>query len=119
MIRHYEHDLMILSVTLGDMDAFDVLRRMHGAGPQMPVLLLSDLSSPDARVRALNAGADDIVSRHFQPEELCARIRAIVRRSKGHSQSWLQVGPLQLNLETHEVSLHGKPLHLSVNPRSS
>ena len=113
LIRHYEYDLLILSDTLPDAGSLDVVRRMNAAVRQVPTLILSDLNSPDARVRALNAGADDILSKQFEQDELCARIEAIIRRSEGHSQSCLQIGPLRLNTETHDVSMNGTLLQLS------
>ncbi len=77
------------------------------------MLVLTGLSRPQAKVAAFNAGADDVMTKPFDRAELGARIKAIVRRSKGHSQSGLQVGPMLLNLDTNEVSVDGLRVHLT------
>ena len=60
-------------------------------------------------MRAFSVGADDFITKPFDSTELVARIKAIVRRSKGHSQPTLRVGALQLNLENREVLVSGEP----------
>jgi len=78
-----------------------------------PVLILSGLSRPQAKVKGLGMGADDYITKPFDKAELLARIQAIVRRSKGFSQPSLRVGPLELNLDSREVKLRGKEIHLT------
>ena len=113
MARHYDYDAIILDLMLPDMEGFEMLRRLRATGRDTPVLVLSGLSRPQVKVRALSAGADDIMTKPFDKSELVARVQAIVRRSKGHSQPGLQVGPLHLNLNTNEVSVDGQPVHLT------
>ncbi len=113
MARHYDFDAIVLDLMLPDMEGFEVLRRLRAAGRDTPVLVLSGLSRPQDKVRAFGAGADDVMTKPFDKSELTARIQAIVRRSKGYSQSGLQVGPLHLNLDTNEVSVDGQPVHLT------
>ena len=113
LARYDDYDMMVLDLTLPDIDGFAVLQRIRKAGRSTPALILSELTDPQARVRALQAGADDVMTKPLDTEELCARVMAIVRRSKGHSGSLLQVGPLELNLDTREVTVRGKPLHLT------
>ena len=113
MARHYDFDAIVLDLILPDMEGFEVLRRLRAAGQDTPVLVLSGLSRPQVKVRAFSIGADDVMTKPFDKSELYARLKAIVRRSKGHSQPGLQVGPLHLNLDSREVSVDGQPVHLT------
>jgi two-component system cell cycle response regulator CtrA len=113
LVRHYEFDLLILSLTLSDIEGSAVIRRMRAAGHTTPILALSTMRNPRARVQAFAAGADDVVDQHMDPAELLARIRAIVRRSRGHSHSSLQIGAVTLNLELHTVVANGVSLSLT------
>ncbi len=113
MVRHYDYDVVVLDLMLPDMEGYEVIRRMRAARRDTPVLILSGLSRPQAKVKGFAAGADDFITKPFDKAELVARIQAIVRRSKGYSQPGLQVGPLHLNLDSREVSVDGQPVHLT------
>ena len=71
------------------------------------------LAAAQTKVRALDQGADDFVIVPCDAEELLARIRAVVRRSQGHSNSALRLGPVELSLHRREVRVHGQAMHLS------
>ncbi len=113
MARRYEYDLVLLELVLPDIEGYEVVRRMRAAQLTTPVIVLSTLSRPQAKVRAFAVGADDFVTRPFDQAELVARMQAILRRSKGYSEPTLRVGPLQLNLDSHEVSVEQQPVHLT------
>ena len=113
LLRHYEYDLVILDLILPDIEGYEVVRRMRLARNNTPVLVLSGLSRPQARVKALGMGADDVMSKPFDRAELLARMQAVVRRSKGFSQPTLRLGPVQLNLDSRDVLVHGQPVHLT------
>ena len=113
MIRHYDYDAVILDLMLPDIEGYEVLRRLRASGKDTPVLVLTGISRAEAKVRAFSAGADDVMTKPFDKTELVARIRAIVRRSKGHSHDTLQVGPLSLDLGSRQVSVDGQPVHLT------
>jgi two-component system cell cycle response regulator CtrA len=113
LARHYDYDIVLLDLELPDMEGFDVLRRMRAGRIDTPVLILSGLSRPGASVRAFVLGADDFMTRPFDQAELAARMQAVVRRSKGFSQSRLQVGTVLLNLDSREVTVDGRPVHLT------
>src|SRR5271154_1284110 len=81
MARHYDYDIVILDLLLPDMDGFDVVRRLRGARIETPVMVLSGLQGPQARVKALGLGADDFVTKPFDRDEVLARIKAVVRRN--------------------------------------
>ena len=85
---------MVLDLILPDMEGYEVVRRMRAARIETPVLILSGLSRPQAKVKGLGLGADDFITKPFDKDELIARMQAVVRRSKGFSQPTLRVGPL-------------------------
>jgi two-component system, cell cycle response regulator CtrA len=111
--RAHEHDLIILDLDLPDIDGYEVLRRLRDARNRTPVLILSGLSLLDNRIKGLGYGADDFMSKPFDKRELIARIRAIVRRDRGHADSWVTVGRLSLNLDTKTLDIAGKPVHIT------
>jgi two-component system cell cycle response regulator CtrA len=98
---------------LPDMDGYEVLRRFRAARVQTPILILSGLTELDAKLKGLGFGADDYLTKPFDKRELIARIQAIVRRSKGHSQSIILTGLLAVNLDSRTVEVAGHPLHLT------
>jgi len=111
--RHYDYDIVVLDLMLPDIEGYDVVRRMRKARNDTPVLILSGLSRPQAKVKGLGLGADDFVTKPFDKSELLARLQAIVRRSKGFSQPTLHIGALELNLDSHEVIVKGRQIHLT------
>ena len=113
LVRHYDYDVVILDLMLPDMEGYEVVRRMRAARLETPVLILSGLSRPAAKVKGFGMGADDFISKPFDKAELVARMQAVVRRSKGYSQPTLRVGNLQLNLDSREVLVSGAAVHLT------
>ncbi len=113
LTRHYDYDIVILDLMLPDMEGYEVVRRMRAARSETPVLILSGLSRPQAKVKGLALGADDFITKPFDRAELVARIQAVVRRSKGFSQPSLRVGEVQLNLDSHEVLVKGTVVPLT------
>ncbi len=113
LARHYDYDIVVLDLMLPDIEGFEVVRRMRVARNDTPVLILSGLSRPQAKVKGLGLGADDFITKPFDKAELLARMQAIVRRSKGFSQPSLRVGSLQLSLDSHEVLVDGQQVHLT------
>src|SRR3569833_681276 len=109
----YDYYLIALDLILPDMTGYDVLKKLRTSRVQTPVLILSGIAEMDAKVRALGFGADDYVTKPFHREELSARIHAIVRRSKGHSQSVIKTGKLAVNLDAKTVEVDGARVHLT------
>jgi two-component system cell cycle response regulator CtrA len=109
----YDYDIMLLDLMLPDIDGYEVLRRLRAARINTPVLILSGLAEPDKKIKGLGFGADDYLTKPFDKGELIARIHAIVRRSKGHSESVIRTGRLIVNLDTRTVEVDGQPLHLT------
>ncbi|HCS22541.1 MAG TPA: DNA-binding response regulator, partial [Rhodospirillaceae bacterium] len=109
----YEYDIIILDLMLPDLDGYEVLKRLRAAKVETPILILSGLSELDSKLKGLGFGADDYLTKPFDKRELLARIQAIVRRSKGHAQSIIKTGPVQVNLDARTVEVDGKQLHLT------
>lgn len=113
LCRHYEYDVVLLDLLLPDIEGYEVVRRLRLARNSTPVLVLSGMARPQAKVKALAIGADDYITKPFDRAELLARMQAVVRRSKGFSQPALRVGPLELNLDSRDVTVNGAPIHLT------
>ncbi|GHF22514.1 DNA-binding response regulator [Kordiimonas sediminis] len=109
----YDYDIILLDLNLPDMHGYDVLKRLRTAKVNTPILILSGLAEMEAKVKGLGFGADDYLTKPFHKEELVARIHAIVRRSKGHSQSIIKTGRLAVNLDTKTVEVEGQRVHLT------
>jgi len=109
----YDYDIILLDLNLPDMHGYDVLKKLRTAKVSTPVLILSGIGEMDSKVRALGFGADDYVTKPFHRDELVARIHAIVRRSKGHSQSVIRTGKLAVNLDAKTVEVDGARVHLT------
>jgi len=88
LLRDYEFDLVLLNLLLPDMNGTSPIRRIRLAKLGTPIIAIS--AAPQARLKALAVGADDVIERDIDQAELAARIRAIVRRSRGFSQSQLR-----------------------------
>jgi two-component system cell cycle response regulator CtrA len=113
LVRRYDYDIVVLDLLLPDMEGYEVVRRMRAGRVETPVLILSGLNRPNAKVKGFGMGADDYITKPFDKDELIARVQAVIRRSKGYSQPVLRVGTLQLNLDSREVQADGQPLHLT------
>ncbi|HTN09431.1 MAG TPA: response regulator transcription factor [Acetobacteraceae bacterium] len=113
LARHYDYDIVVLDLMLPDMEGYEVVRRIRASRLDVPVLILSGLTRPQAKVKGFGMGADDYITKPFDKAELIARMQAIVRRSKGFSQPTLRIGSLQLNLDSREVLVAGHQVHLT------
>jgi len=112
-LRLYDYDMVLMDLHLSDVPAYEVVRMMRAAALRTPVVIMSDVATVQAKVKALDQGADDFLITPCDPEEVLARIRAVVRRSQGHAKSTLTLGPVELLLDRRDVRVHGESLHLS------
>jgi two-component system cell cycle response regulator CtrA len=113
LAKHYDYDIVILDLGLPDMEGYEVVRRMRASRLETPVLIVSGLDKPQAKVKGFTVGADDYITKPFDKAELMARVQAVIRRSKGYSQPLLRVGGLELNLDSREVHIDGNEVHLT------
>lgn len=111
--KRYDYDLIILDLMLPDIDGYEILRRLRTIQIPTPVLILSGLSDIDDKIKGLGFGADDYLTKPFNKDELVARVRAIIRRSKGHPNSKIQVGRLTIDLSTQMVEVNREPIRLT------
>lgn len=104
---------VILDLGLPTLDGMSVLRRWRAAGRDMPVLIVSARETWAERVDGIDAGADDYLPKPFRMEEALARLRAIVRRSAGHSAAVITIGPLRLDTRRMRATCDGRPIALT------
>ncbi|WP_334195888.1 response regulator transcription factor [Muricomes intestini] len=107
------YDVVILDVMLPQMDGFSVVQEMRKQGIQTPVLLLTAKDDVSDKIDGLNHGADDYMTKPFEPGELLARIRALSRRTGDVILEELQFGDLLLVLSTNDLWCKGRSIHLS------
>jgi two-component system cell cycle response regulator CtrA len=110
----YDYDIIILDLMLPDIDGYEVLRRLRAAQVRTPVLIMSALAELEHKIKGLRTGADDFMVKPFDRHELVARIKAIVRRSKGHPHSTIRIGKLAIDLDNRSTAVEGQPVKLTV-----
>jgi two-component system, cell cycle response regulator CtrA len=103
--RLYDYDIIMLDLNLPDMSGFEVLRSLRASKVKTPILILSGVASIEHKVKGLGYGADDYMTKPFHKTELIARVQAIVRRSRGHAQSVVQIGDLTVNVDAKTVHI--------------
>jgi two-component system, OmpR family, response regulator len=108
-----DYDAIVLDVMLPGIDGLEVCRRLRAADRWAPVLLLTALDAVDDRVRGLDVGADDYLTKPFSFAELAARVRALVRRRSGARPPILTVGELRMDPALHQASRGDVVLALS------
>ncbi len=113
LAKLYDYDLILLDLNLPDMNGHEVLRQLRNARVETPILILSGADDTESKIKGFGFGADDYLTKPFHREELVARIHAIIRRSKGHSQSVIHTGRVEVNLDAKTVAVEGKPVHLT------
>ncbi len=113
LAKLYDYDLILLDLNLPDMHGHDVLKQLRLARIETPILILSGDDDTENKIKGFGFGADDYLTKPFHREELVARIHAIIRRSKGHSQSVITTGTIEVNLDAKTVGSGGKPVHLT------
>ncbi|MDG1288595.1 MAG: response regulator transcription factor [Lentibacter sp.] len=113
LAKLYDCDLILLDLGLPDMNGHEVLRQLRLAKVDTPILILSCSDDTENKIKGFGFGADDYLTKPFHREELVARIHAIIRRSKGHSQSVTKTGEILVNLDAKTVEAGNKPVHLT------
>lgn len=108
-----DYAAVVLDVSLPRMDGWEVLKRLRSRGNHVPVLILTAHGSVEDRVRGLDLGADDYLSKPFELKELEARIRALIRRAAGHDRPEVRCGSLVFDSNSRSFTLGGAPLSLT------
>ncbi len=113
LIEEYPSDIAIIDLGLPQMSGLEVIKKVRAAGSQLPVLILTARGKWQDKVEGLDAGADDYLVKPFHQEEMMARIRVLIRRAAGWSDSSLQCGPVVLDPSTQRVTLNGAEVDLT------
>ncbi len=106
-------DIAIIDIGLPKLSGIEVIKRLRGGGKVFPILILTARGRWQDKVEGLEAGADDYLVKPFEIEELLARLRALVRRAAGWTQSTLQCGPVLLDTSAQTVNVDGAAVELT------
>lgn len=101
--EEYPIDLAIIDLGLPGMSGLDLIRKLRELERQFPILILTARSEWQDKVEGLESGADDYLTKPFHPEELKARVGALLRRSAGHAKPVIELGPLKIDLVSQRV----------------
>jgi two-component system KDP operon response regulator KdpE len=115
LVRTAQFDAVLLDINMPGMGGIDVCRIMRRTAPTLPIVMLTVQDSEDRKVEALDAGADDYITKPFQLRELTARLRAAVRRNKitDDKDSSILIGDVFLDIDRHLVQKKGQQVHLT------
>lgn len=113
LAKLYDYDIILLDLNLPDMSGYDVLKQLRVSQIWTPIMIVSGLAGIEDKVKGLNVGADDYLTKPFHRDEMIARIYAITRRTKGHAVSSIKVGPITINLAEKTVKVNNQNIHLT------
>ena len=113
LATEYPFDAAVVDLGLPGMSGLDVIRRLRKQGSRLPILVLTARGRWQDKVEGLEAGADDYVTKPFQPEELLARLKALLRRAAGSAQDIIECGPIALHPGAQKVMRAGSELELT------
>ncbi len=113
LATEYPFDAAVVDLGLPGMSGLDVIRRLRKQGSRLPILVLTARGRWQDKVEGLEAGADDYVTKPFQPEELLARLKALLRRAAGSAQDIIECGPIALHPGAQKVMREGSELELT------
>ena len=115
--ENYDYDAIVLDVMLPKMDGWEILRRLRKI-KKTPVLMLTARDQIRDRVKGLDGGADDYVVKPFDLEEIFARLRAVIRRSKNKAANQIEIGDVKIDLARRNVFLKDKIIELTAREYS-
>ena len=115
LVRSTQFDAVLLDINMPGMGGIEVCRLMRNCSPRLPIVMLTVLDNEDRKVEALDAGADDYITKPFQLRELTARLRAAVRRNRAedNEDKAILIGEVMLDPDRHLVEKKGKAVHLT------
>ncbi len=115
-VRTERYDAILLDINMPDMNGIDACRTIRSLSPRLPILMVTVRDSEEDKIKALDAGADDYVTKPFHVGELMARVRAAVRRShviQDQTGTLITIGDIELDLERRQVRKSGNVVHLT------
>ncbi len=115
IIQNKRPDLVVLDLMLPEIDGWEVCRRLRGQGDRTPIVMLTARDEDVDKIVGLEMGADDYMTKPFNPRELVARVKAVLRRTEpeaAHSSSVLTLGDLRVDLSRREITVAGEPISL-------
>jgi two-component system, OmpR family, response regulator QseB len=112
-IAETQYDCIVLDIGLPRMSGLDVLQHIRESNNDVPVLILTAQDDLSDRVRGLDAGADDYLVKPFEFAELCARLRALTRRTRGKASECIRYKNIYIDTSAHTVEYDGRPVELS------
>lgn len=113
LIEEYPSDIAIVDLGLPEMSGLEVIKKVRSDGNRLPILILTARGRWQDKVEGLDAGADDYLVKPFHQEEMMARIRVLIRRAAGWSDSSLSCGPVRLEPASQRVTLNGQEIELT------
>lgn len=111
--EEYPIDLAVIDLGLPGLSGLELIRKLRAAECRFPILILTARADWQDKVAGLEAGADDYLTKPFHPEELKARVGALLRRAAGHAQPEVTLGPLSIDLATQRVAMAGTEVELT------
>ena len=113
LVRDRPFDIILLDVNLRDMDGFQVIQELRGRGVKTPIIIVSGLKEDYDTLYGLDIGADDYITKPFNPVILAAKVKALIRRSRGGSDSVISAGPFRYHTSTLRFYKNGQEIILS------
>jgi len=111
--REYPIDVAVIDLGLPGISGIELIQKLRSEGQKFPILILTARSRWQDKVEGLEAGGDDYLVKPFHVEELMARLKALMRRAAGWTQSVITCGPVSLNQSTQQVTVSGQELELT------
>lgn len=113
MAENYPYDAVLLDIMLPVMDGLSILNALRSKKSEVPVLLITARGEIESRIKGLNFGADDYIVKPFDFHELLARLKSVIRRSKGKSSPLVTIDDLSLDMNSRSVCRGGREIRLS------
>lgn len=112
IVKTESFDLIILDLGLPKLSGMSLLQTIRQSNDKTPIIILTARESIDDRIKGLDAGADDYITKPFDLNELGARVRALTRRAQGRAEAILQYGPITIDIAAHTVMLEGQAINV-------